>query len=338
MKIDAWKLAGFMRDLGAYRVVLLHGEDAGLIRDRAEALTRSVAGSLDDPFRVTELGRETAGELAAEAASLSLTGGRRVVRLRDATDTAAAAVQTILDGRAPALVVLEAGILAARSKLRLLAEAAPDAAAIACYPEDGAALEATIRGVLREHGATVQPDALAWLAGQLGGDRASTRRELEKLALYAGQGGRIDLDAAMACVGDFAGLSLDDAVFSATEGDVELADRALEVAMGEGAAPVQVLRATLMHLHRLQRVQAAMADGVSADEGMRTLRPQVFTRRTGAFKRALRLWSPAALDAAALGISDAERQCKRTGFPDTTICRAALLTLARRSRMLARRS
>jgi DNA polymerase III subunit delta len=337
MKLDARKLPGFLRDPGACRVVLIYGDDAGLIRDRAEALVRAVAGSLDDPFLVAELTRDTAGDLAAEASSLPLTGGRRVVRLREATDTAAAAVKAILDGNAPALVVLEAGSLPPRSKLRALAEAAPDAAAIACYPEDGAALEATIRGVLGELGVTVLPDALSWLAGQLGADRASTRRELEKLALYAGPGGKVDLDAAMACVGDFAGLSLDDAVFAATEGDVAMADRALEVAMGEGAAPVQVLRATLMHLQRLQRARAAMEDGVSVEEAMRALRPPVFFRRTGAFRRALTLWNRAGLDAAAAGMSDAERQCKRTGMPDTTICRAALLTLARRSRVLARR-
>jgi DNA polymerase-3 subunit delta len=337
VKIDARRIAGFLRDPGTCRVVLLYGDDAGLIRDRAEALVRAVAGSLDDPFLVAELARDTAGELAAEASSLPLTGGRRVVRLREAADSVAAGVKAILDGNAPALVVLEAGSLPPRSKLRALAEAAPDAAAIACYPEDGAALEATIRGALGELGVTVQPDALAWLAGQLGADRASTRRELEKLALYAGPGGKVDLDAAMACVGDFAGLSLDDAVFAATEGDVEMADRALEVAMSEGAAPVQILRATLMHLQRLQRARAAMTDGVSAEEAMRVLRPPVFFRRVGPFKRALSLWSAAGLDAAASGISDAERQCKRTGMPDVTVCRAAVLTLARRSKRLARR-
>ncbi len=337
MKIDARRLPGFLRDPGACRVALLYGDDAGLVRDRAEALVRAVAGSPDDPFLVAELSRDTAADLAAEAASIPLTGGRRVVRLRDATDGVAPAVKAILDANAPAFVVLEAGSLPPRSKLRALAEAAPDAAAIACYPEDGAALEATIRAVLGELAVTVQPDALSWLAGQLGADRAATRREVEKLALYAGPGGRVDLDAAMACVGDAAGLSLDDAVFAAAAGDVALADRALEVAMAEGAAPVQVLRATLIHLHRLQRARAAVEDGVSAEEAMRALRPPVFYQRKDGFKRALSLWNAPGLEAVARAISDAERQCKRTGLPDTTICRAALLTLARRAQRLTRR-
>ncbi len=104
---------------------------------------------------------------------------------------------------------------------------------------------------------------MAWVSDQLGADRVSTRGEAEKLALYAGPGGRVDLDAAMACVGDLAGLSLDDALFAATEGDVARTDRALELALAEGATPVGVLRAGLMHLQRLHRVRLAMDEGLS---------------------------------------------------------------------------
>jgi DNA polymerase-3 subunit delta len=338
VKIDARKLPGLLRDPAAFRVALLHGEDAGLIRDRAETLVRNVAGSLDDPFLVTELaGREGLARLPEEADSLSMTGGRRVIRLRDATDSAAPAVQAILAGKGAALVVLEAASLPTRSKLRAVVEAAANGAAIPCYPEEGDALETTIRSVLGELDAKADAEAVTWLAGQLGGDRASTRRELEKLAIYAGPGGTVDLDAAAACIGDMAGLSLEDAVFAATAGDVDMTDRALEIAMGEGAAPVQVLRVTLGHIQRVQRVRAAMADGAAMDEAMRTLRPPVFFKRAGAFKRALALWSLPALSASAAALSEAESACKRTGSPDVTLCRAALLTVARRARFMARR-
>ena len=141
MKLTPQRVGAFLRDPGPCRVVLLYGEDVGMIRDRAEALVRVVAGSLDDPFLVAELGRDDIGLLADEAASLSLTGGRRVVRLRDATDAAAAAVTAVLKGPAPALVVIEAPSLAARSRLRTLLEAAPDGVAVGCYPEEGRALE-----------------------------------------------------------------------------------------------------------------------------------------------------------------------------------------------------
>ena len=88
MKLDARRLPAFLKDPGTTRAVLLHGEDAGLARERAEALQEAIAPG-NDPFRVAELARDAAarpGALAGEAAALALTGGRRVIRVRDATD------------------------------------------------------------------------------------------------------------------------------------------------------------------------------------------------------------------------------------------------------------
>jgi DNA polymerase III subunit delta len=331
MKVGPQRVGGFLRDPGGCRVVLLYGDDVGMIRHRAEQLVRTVAGSLDDPFLVAELARGEMQRLAAEAASLPLTGGRRVVRVREATDAVTEQVQTVLNSRAPALVVMEAPGLATRSKLRSLLDAAPDGVAIGCYPEEGRALEETIRRVLGATTSGIDLDALTWLSGQLGADQASTHAELEKLALYAGAGGRVDLDMAMHCVGDAAGLSLDDALFAATAGDVVTADRALEQALAEGATSVGVLRAGLMHLQKLYRARQLMGTGMSASDATKAARPPVFFRRVGAFTKALTLWSSASLELAMAGLSQAEQNCKRTGAPDHTLSRHAMLTLARRA-------
>jgi DNA polymerase III subunit delta len=337
VKLAPARVAAFLRDPADCRVVLLFGDDAGMIRDRAEALVRAVAGSLDDPFLVSELPREAIKTLPDEAAGLSLLGGRRVVRVRDVTDAAADPVRAVLKSPALALVVLEGPALASRSKLRTALDASPDGVAIACYPEEGRALEETIRETLRVNGAGVDPDALSWLSQQLGADRASTRSELEKLALYVGPGSRVDLDAAMTCVGDLAGLSLDDALFAATTGDVAIADRALEAAVAEGAGPVQVLRAALGHMQRLHRARLAMDEqGTTAADATKGMRPPVFYQKVGAFTRSLGLWPAATLAAAMTALAEAERGCKRTGWPDQVLCRNAVLTLARRSALSAR--
>ncbi len=338
MKVPPARIPAFLRDPGPVRVVLLFGDDTGMIRERAETLVRAVAGSLDDPFLVAELARDQIRDLSNEAASLPLMGGRRVVRVREATDAATDAVRAVLKSAAPALVVLEGGSLASRSRLRTLLDGDPDGAAIGCYPEEGRALEETIRGTLQAAGVGIDPDALSWLSRQLGADRASTRSELEKLALFVGPGNRVDIDAAQTCVGDLAGLSLDDAMFAATAGDVLTTDRALELALAEGANAVQVLRTAMSHLQRLHRARLAMEQSnISAADAARTLRPPVFYQRVGAFNRALGLWSAAGLQTALAAMADAERGCKRTGWPDRTLCRNAIVTLARRSAAMARR-
>jgi DNA polymerase-3 subunit delta len=331
VKIDARRLEAFLAAPGDASAVLLHGDDSGLIRERALALVRVVAGSTDDPFRVVELPRDAADAIPAEMASVPMTGGRRVVVVRDVTDAAAGAVKAALDGRGEGFLVLEGPALPARSKLRTLLEGAAKGAAIGCYGLDGRALASLIRDVLGEARVRVDADAVAWLADNLGADQGLTRRELEKLALYAGPGGQVDLEAARLCVGDLAGLSLDDALFAATAGEVAGADRALELAMAEGTAPVGVLRAGLMHLQKLQRARAAMEGGQPAGEAAKAVRPPLFFRRQPAFVQALNLWNAAALAQACERFWEAERACKRTGAADEAIARSAVLGLAQRA-------
>lgn len=331
MRIEARRLQGFLADPGACRAVLLFGEDHGLIRERASQLVQAVLGPTDDPFRLAELERDRHRELPAEAASLPLTGGRRVVRVRDATDALVEPVKAVLAGKGEALVVLEGPSLATRSRLRSLLEAAKDGAAIGCYKEEGRALEATVREGLARAGVGIEPEALAWVSMELGADRALTRRELEKLALYVGEGGSVDLDAAMASLGDVADLSLDDALFAAAEGDLASFDRALERALAGGLAPASALRAAILHFQRLHRARIAADGGAAVEEALRLLRPPVFWRREPSFRRALTRWSDPALGRALAALAEAERRCKGTGAPGEAICRHVLLALARRA-------
>jgi DNA polymerase-3 subunit delta len=340
VKPDARRVAAFLADPGAARGVLLYGPDAGLVRERAEALVRLAAGSLDDPFRVSDLRREQAaadpGLVAGEMAALSLTGGRRAVRLREATDALAPAIEAALAVPGDTLLVVEAGELPPRSKLRLLFERAANAAAIACYADTGATLREVIAATLGEAGVTAEADAVAWLADNLGADRALTRAELAKLALQAGPGGRVTVADARAAVGDHAGLGLEDALFAATAGDVAGADRALGLALEEGAAPVQVVRAALRHMQRLSLGLAEGLAALSPKEAAQRARPPVFFRHEAAWHRALGAWTEARAGAACERLLAAERACKTTGAPDGLIAARAVLDLARAARAQVR--
>lgn len=331
MKLEPRRVEAFLSDPGAARAVLLYGDDAGLIADRARRLVRRVAGSAADPFRVAELDRDQHARIGEEMASLSLVGGRRVVRVRDATDGCTATVEAALAADGTGLLILEASGLPARSRLRAVIERAADAVAIGCYAVDGATLGRDIRERLQERGVAIDAAALAWLGDRLGGDLAATRGEIEKLALFVGPGGSADLAAVQHCVGDLAGVSLEDALFAATAGDMARADRALGLALAEGAMPVAVLRAALGHVQRLHRARLAMEAGATAAEAAKGVRPPVFFRREPEFVKALRLWPVARIAAAAAALWRGESACKRTGAPAEMICRGAVLALALRA-------
>ena len=330
MKLEARQVAGLLRDPGRYRAVLLHGDDEGLIRERGAQLTKLVAGSLNDPFRVSELERDGWATIPDEVASLSLSGGKRVVRVRDVTDAVTDPVRAALKKPWDALLVLEAPGLG-KGRLRTLIEAAQDGASVGCYAEEGRALQDTIRAILGEYGVTIEGDAASWLAEAVAGDRAAVRAEVEKLALLAGAGGRVDLDAARSVAGDSAGASADEGLTAALAGDGVAADRAVEGAMAEGLAAIALIRMALGQLERLHLARLRMAAGMSASEAVRSLRPPVFFRAVGPVTASLSLWPADALLRAIEEARQVEIACKQTGTRSEVLVRRFVAWLARQA-------
>lgn len=333
-KIDARRLPAFLTDPGGCRVVLLHGDDPGLIRERAEALVRTVAEG--DALRLVEIGKDqlrAPAVLANEAASSPLTGGRCLVRVRDAGDgkQVTDAAKAALAGPGPGLVVIEAPELRGSAALMKAVEAAPQGAVIACYRERGSELSASIGRILGELGVSAEPAALEWLAQRLGEDRMLLRRELEKLALFVGTGGRVTPEDAVACVAEGSALDLEEALMAALTGEVAVADKALDTAFAEGANAVQVVRAALRHVQRLYQASLAVAGGAEPRQAVEALRPPVFFRHKPAFERALRLWRTGALEAAGSALLEAERRTKTTGIPSEVVARNAVVGMARQA-------
>mgnify|MGYP003362902942 FL=1 len=321
MKIDARATSATLQAPGALRAIILHGDDAGLIRERATTAARAICPDLNDPFRVAVLGRDEHDRLEEEVTALSLVGGRRVIWVRDAGDGLLAPLQRTLAQPSDTLVIVEAAGLPARAKLRAFAEKDRLCGVIGCYPEEGRALEGAIRQMLSAQNVGIDPDALGWMVERAGPDRAATRSEVEKLALFAGAGGRLGLEDVRACVGDAAGVSLEDAAFAAMAGDRKAADAAAERALTtDGSSPIALARALLSHIHRLRRARIAIDSGMSRADAMRQLRPPVFFKRTDSFTQALGHWSAAALLRAAEETQALELACKQTGSPDIVLC------------------
>ncbi len=299
-------------------------------------LTKLIAGSLSDTFRVAELERDSWLRLSDEMSAISMVGGRRVVRVRDATDAILEPLKAALKTPGDGLIVLEAPELG-RGKLRPFMEGGRDTASLACYPEEGRALQETIRSILQEAGVAADGEAVAWLAESLGGDRHMLAAELEKLALLASAGGRIDIDAARSCVGVSAGATADSALLAAMAGDVQQADAQVECALADGMAGIALIRITLGHLQKLHQARLRMAAGQSSADALRAQRPPVFFKALGAMQTGLSLWSAEALARAIEEARQVEIACKQTGARQDLLVRRFVSALARQAQVRSRR-
>lgn len=332
VKLTAAQVEPFLaRPPAALALALVFGADAGLVAERGRRLAASAVADLADPFLVTDLDaastEHVAGRLVEEARALSLMGGRRLIRVRNAGDrltVAAKEVLTIADP--PALVVLEAEALPARSTLRQLAERAPNAAAIACYRDDARSLPAVLRAALNGHRLAAEPDAMALLALQLGADRAATRAEIDKLALYMADrpGARVTRADVAAIIGDGSAVETDAAVKAAIDGDLAALDRALDRLLAEGADPGSLVRAVARTLTQALRLRAEIAAGKSLDGVLAGL----FFDRRETMRRVLQSWPYARLVGTLAALHAAETRCRLLRGADALVCRRALAAVA----------
>lgn len=334
MKLSGSRIGAFLRAPDAkLRLVLIHGPDRGLVRERAKNLARTVVDDLSDAFRVTELTaddvRSDGARIADELSQISFLGGRRVVFVRMDGEDISARLQPVLDTPPPgdALLIIEAGELSSRSPVRKAFEASPNAVAIPCYADDDQNVGALVDATFAEAGMNVDRQAREFLVAHLGSDRMVTRSELDKLALYAHGQKTVSLEDAIAAVGDSGALSLDDIVFAAGEGNGGILDKTIERAMREGESTIGILRAALRHFHRLHLALGLMQQGRSPEEAMKALRPPVIFLHEKKFRRQLDLWSPDRARSALALISEAERDCKSTGVPDEALCHRALMRI-----------
>ncbi|MEQ9814681.1 MAG: DNA polymerase III subunit delta [Azospirillaceae bacterium] len=313
--------------------MLIYGPDNGLVAERARVLVSRVLGAAPDPMAIVDLDTSTISKdkarLFDEVMALSLMRGDRVVRVRDAGDSVSESVSSVLESASAGhLVVLLAGDLAPRSRLRSLAEKAANAAAIPCYRPEGAGIAELVDRLAREAGKRLEPEAAAYLGQRLAADHLLARREVEKLVTYAGEAGTITLADAQVAIGDSAEDTLDDVVMAAGLGDLAALDRGLDRLAGDGVAAVTLLRAGQRHFGRLQQALAAVAAGRTIEDAMKGLRPPVFFKQVPAFRRQLSQWSPAGVADALDRLVDAEAAAKRTGQPADLLAQRVLLGIA----------
>ncbi|MBV6634064.1 MAG: DNA polymerase III subunit delta [Alphaproteobacteria bacterium] len=323
--------------------VLVYGPDPGLAHERLIALTRAWLGdaAADDPFAVLDLTVDDVAKdpsrLADEANAMTLMGGRRVIRLRDADDKTLKAATELINQVDPTQtenrVVMTAGDLTPRSGLRKLFEGAKTGAALACYVEDERQLAAVIGQRLREAGKQSSRDLIDVLAARLVGDRALMSRELDKLLIYMGDDETLTPNHIAETVGDEADLSLDDAVMAAMGGDIAGADRALHRLWAQDTSPVAILRALQRHLGKLYPMAIEVGNGKPAKAVVDSARPPIFFKLKGAYEGQLRSWNVRKLNQAIERALETEGLCKQTGQPERALterCFWATAQLARR--------
>ena len=312
------------------RLYLLHGPDEAGARDLAARLARSLGPEAEridlEPAQL----KASPGRLADEAASLSLFGGTRHLRVVGAGEESVEACTLLLSSaRAGSPTVMIAPGAKMASKLVKLALAARSALALACYVPEGDEAEKLAIGIARELGLRSVGNTAVRIAVAAAGDRAIMTRELEKLALYldaSPERPRTLDDAALDAVGaDLGETEISRGIDAAVSGFPDrTADELTRLALA-GTSPIPLLRQLVRRLMTLAELRNEIDRGV----GIAKATERVFFRERTFITRALRIWTGAQLNEAIDRVRHAERMTMRTQTPGAVVAEAAIMAVAR---------
>lgn len=319
MKISVNKIEQFIKSPDSnVQFALIYGPDLGLVSERAKNLAENIVEDVNDPFNVVEINgdqlKENPVQLAEEFAAISMMGGRRLIKIRDAGTTVSADVKEIIKTAiGDSFVILSAGDLTPKSSLRAFFEKEKNTAAIPCYKDDDRTLQTVIADKLRSYNMSSEPDVVRYLVYHLKGNRMVIMQELEKLVVYMGDNNHITLEDVENCVAEASESTLDMLINAIADGSSAAFDHLLHKMLSEGIYPIQIIRSLLQYFTKLYYVRSIIAQGQDAGSAIAKLRPPMFFKQVPIFKRHLNIWSEVKLKKILSLLRKIEIECKTTG-------------------------
>ena len=320
------------------RAFLFFGTDAGMVSERAQKLAARLAERETPPGEIVRLDEaDLDGDpdrLAVELLTVPMFGGAKIVRAIAGRRINAASLKPLLAGPPlPGALIVEAGNLRPDEGLRPLFEANAMAAAVGCYADEEASLAGLVGEVLTAAGLKIAPEAREELIARLGADRALSRSEIEKLALYAAGAGTIDIDHVEAIVGDASEMAIDRVIAAAASGDAAAALAECDRAVAAGESPQLVIIMLERHFHRLHRTRAGLDAGRTIDDALRQMRPPLPFKQRALFERQCRQWTTAGLTAALARITATAKAARLGSALEHVHTERLLLEIARMARL-----
>ena len=314
-------------------IILLYGSDAGLVRERADALLASAVDDPHDPFSLVKLdGDELSAEpsrLIDEAMTIPVFGGRRAIRVRAGSRNFAAGIDALAEmSLKDCRLVIEAGELRPESPLRKACERARTAVAIACYPDTERDLAKLIDDELRASNLRISSDARAVLMTLLGGDRQASRNELRKLTLYGHGRGEVTFDDVMAVAADASELKIDPIVDAAFAGNPAIVETEFGKAMVAGTYPGVVISAAQRHAAWLHKSALAIAEGTPVSAVVESGFPRLHFSRKASVETALRQLNAARLMLIIEQLATAALEMRKQAALAAVIAHRALMAIA----------
>jgi DNA polymerase-3 subunit delta len=318
------------------RFFLLYGPDEAGSQAIARRLERAMGPQAERIDLDGATLKDDPARLADEAASFSMFGDRRWIRISGMGDESAPALAALLD--APAVgnpVIAVAGALKPTSKLLKLALDHKSALACISYQPDAREAEQIAIGIAREGGLRLPTELARRIVDLANGDRALMAGEVEKLILYLDAAPdrprEATAEALDALSADNPDAEIGPLVNAVIGGDLKAMQRELAGLTETGTAMAAVIRPLLTRAMLIANIRLAFDGSGRLEQAVESAGKAVFWKEKGLVARQVRLWDAAGIARVVQRLLEAERASRGGRGAGDLMVRHELLAIARQA-------
>ncbi len=277
------------------RFFLAYGQDESAIAAIGQAMAKLLPADSEAVDLDSARLRSDPAILLDEAASSSLFGSSRFIRLHFNREEGVDAVSNLLDAaQAGNPVIATAGNLPKTSKLLKLVHGHKLALSYICYLPGEAEATDRVAMLAREAGLKMDHPLAAQIARYTGNDRLLAAAEIEKLALYYDAAKdrpvQVQPEALTALAAETAEDDIGALVNLVLSGDVKGLGREIAAARALGLDGIRIIRALQRRLATLAGLRGKIDHGAQPGPVVRAAR-SIFWKEQDAYVRQLGRWS-----------------------------------------------
>lgn len=320
----------------SYDAYLIYGPDNGLVSERASFLSKNLAEKAKkqnaESEQVTLLNDDLSANperLALDLKTISMFGERKILRVIAGTSLPIKSLEGLLkETPFESDLIIEAGDLKKTAKLRKLFESGKTLAAIPCYTDTNAALHNLISDVFRANKLVLSREAEQHLISKLGADRGLSRKEVEKLALYAMGQDQVTIEDIDNILSDMSEIAMDQIIAQTLLGNPHKAINQLSRAVSTGLNPAPIFLSLLRQLEQLHKGALSISNGSTIDAVAKAQRPPLYFERRDNFIKQLNIWHEDHLSHAINKVQEIMGTARRRNNPSLEICELEQLLLS----------
>ena len=325
-----------------YHAYLFYGHDVGLVRERARTIALHFTDQLDDPFAVSNLSSQ---DVFADKAclpdslnALPAFGGLRLVMLSgigtEMTEAIKIGFESLHD---QARLVIQARDVNTRHALVKFCDQHPSCASIGCYQDEDRSLIELAQDIFKRNHIQISRDTLVLLTSRLGSDRAVSRQEIEKLALFAGLNGRLTENDIHNVIGDSGALTQEQIIIAILNGNVQRFKQLYTRSQQDGQPPITLLRQILLLFKNMMSAKLKIEEGQTSAAALSSFKPTLHFKIKPVVTTQLSKWNSGQLNEIINRLITTEIHMKtRATINPSTLTGQTLLGVVLRSRSLNR--